>query len=143
MFHDRPGARVPAQHGVVVARRPNLFRLFIPAHGLLKPVVRDVAGPFRALLEVGPDSPLTDDARIVGPLVLVLKPRQQLSSPRIRRSFRVREPIREGQDKYDDRFLTVGIDPEDVQADTLGLLGFVQETVVLRSFECAGNGLGG
>ena len=92
-----------------------------------------VAARFRATL--------ANDPRVIRAFVFVAQPRYDF--PRFRVADRVTFVKTIGQRQYQDseRLLVFRIRPEDVQANTLGLGGLVEEPVAHRLLQSGGNGL--
>src|SRR5690348_1472084 len=64
------GAGVPAQDGLVVARRPDGLGLLEELHGLANPGAGDLAASRTPLAQPGQAATFPGDARVVQPLVL-------------------------------------------------------------------------
>ena len=75
---DHPSARVPAKKRVVVLWRAEGFGLFKPFHRFGQELVSIMAGAGMALLQPGLALPLTDYARVVGALITIVEPGQNL-----------------------------------------------------------------
>src|SRR6185503_19055957 len=78
---------------------------------------------------------LTDDARVVGLLVLGGKAAEQGARPLHGLGSAVAELVGEREEQTGERLLVVGLDGQNIEADALRLEGLVEQPVALRLFE--------
>ena len=130
MAVEEPGAGVPAQPRIVVARRAQPFGAFEVPHGFDDPVVGPDARAGAAVRELRLRAPLGDDPGAVRLVVFAFERRQRLARALVRVGCGA-ELIGEREQQRDERGLIVGVDREDVEADALGFARLVEEAVPL------------
>src|SRR5258706_12166462 len=74
---------------------------------------------------------------VISTLVRVFQAREQTVGLLFTNSFA--ELIAEGEDQHDQRFLMIGLYPNDITANTFGLGGVIQKAITIEFLEGPGN----
>ncbi len=132
-FVQEPGARVPPQRGIRVIGRSQLHRALVILHGLIDPALDGLNAA--AMLQICPAPTLVDDALIVSLLVRALNVTERFFGGFVCMRHIFRKLIGQRQQQMDPRLLIVRVDGNNVAADTFGLGRFVQQAVMVGSFQ--------
>src|SRR5262245_24904033 len=120
---QRAGAGIPTQDGIVVARRSETYGSVEVSHRLTETLVSFEAAARALMVHLGSPQAFGNDAGIVVSFVLSAEATEQ--SFRLLSILPVRELIRKRKYEHDESLLMLGINSENVVADTLGLGRFV------------------
>ena len=99
-----------------------------------------VSGGAAGRAEQRPGPTLGHQPPVIGAVVLGVEPRHDGLRPGDESAVVVGEPIGQREQQHDQRLSILGLRRQDVLADALRLLGFVQQPVALGLGERGGNG---